>query len=216
MAKSSILGYPRIGKHRELKKAVEAFWAGKADEDALAETAGNIRRTAWEVQRQAGIDLIPCNDFSYYDQILDAICLTGLIPKRFGHKGPSVDIRTYFSMARGAPGVAALELTKWFDTNYHYLVPEFDASVPRPTLASSKPFDEFAECANQLGRPGKPVLIGPVSFVLLGKYHSQGFEAHLRDLLPIYAEVLTRLGKAGAEWVQIDEPTWSRTGARRK
>jgi 5-methyltetrahydropteroyltriglutamate--homocysteine methyltransferase len=204
MAKSSILGYPRIGKHRELKKAVEAFWAGKIDEDALQSTAREIRRSAWERQTAAGIDLIPCNDFSFYDQVLDTICLTGLVPERFGHQGGNVSIQTYFNMARGASEVAALELTKWFDTNYHYLVPEFNAGLP--SLSSSKPFDAFAECTAQIGRAGKPVLVGPVTFVLLGKHHTKPAEAHLRELIPVYAEVLKQLGQAGAEWVQIDEP----------
>ncbi len=204
MAKSSILGYPRIGKHRELKKAVEAFWAGKIDEEALQSTARDIRRSAWEHQTTAGIDLIPCNDFSFYDQVLDTICLTGLVPERFGHQGGNVSIQTYFNMARGASEVAALELTKWFDTNYHYLVPEFNAGSP--SLSSSKPFDEFAECTAQIGRAGKPVLVGPVTFVLLGKHHTKPAEAHLRELIPVYAEVLKQLGQAGAEWVQIDEP----------
>ena len=205
MAKSSILGYPRIGKHRELKKAVEGFWAGKSTADQLAETARDIRRAAWGVQQRSGIDLIPANDFSYYDQMLDTICLTGLVPSRFGSPSGNVDLATYFAMARGADDTPALELTKWFDTNYHYLVPEFNAGTPR--LASDKPFAEFAEATAQLGRPAKPVLIGPVSFLLLGKHHTRALLEHLRELLPIYAEVLARLARVGAEWVQIDEPT---------
>ena len=205
MAKSSILGYPRIGKHRELKKAVEGFWAGKSTADQLAETARDIRRAAWGVQQRSGIDLIPANDFSYYDQMLDTICLTGLVPSRFGSPSGNVDLATYFAMARGADDTPALELTKWFDTNYHYLVPEFNAGTPR--LASDKPFAEFAEATAQLGRPAKPVLIGPVSFLLLGKHHARALPEHLRELLPIYAEVLARLARVGAEWVQIDEPT---------
>ncbi|HET9014940.1 MAG TPA: 5-methyltetrahydropteroyltriglutamate--homocysteine S-methyltransferase [Thermomicrobiaceae bacterium] len=205
MAKSSILGYPRIGKHRELKKAVESYWSGKVTAEQLAETARGIRRAAWAAQQQAGIDLIPANDFSYYDQVLDTICLTGLVPARFGAVSGDVDLPTYFAMARGADETPALELTKWFDTNYHYLVPELDAGAPR--LASDKPFAEFAEATAQLGRPAKPVLIGPVSFLLLGKHHSRPLDEELDGLLPVYAEVLARLARAGAEWVQIDEPT---------
>ncbi len=205
MAKSTILGYPRIGKHRELKKAVEGFWAGKIDEAALAQTASEIRRAAWQAQADAGLDLIACNDFSYYDQVLDTICLTGLVPSRFGSQGETVDLATYFAMARGNDEAAALELTKWFDTNYHYLVPEFDAGTPR--LASSKIFDEFAEATAQIGRPAKPVLLGPVSFLLLGKHYTKSLSEHLAELLPVYREVLSRLGRAGAEWLQIDEPT---------
>ncbi len=204
MAKSSVLGYPRIGKQRELKRALERYWAGESDETALLETARAVRRAAWQVQRDAGIDLIPCNDFSLYDHVLDAICLVGLVPERFGPPEPEITLSTYFAMARGKPGVPALELTKWFDTNYHYLVPEFDAVTPR--LASTKPFEEFAEATEFLGRPAKPVLLGPLSLLLLGKRHVRSLAEHLETLLPIYQEVLERLAVAGAEWVQLDEP----------
>jgi 5-methyltetrahydropteroyltriglutamate--homocysteine methyltransferase len=204
MAQSSVLGYPRIGKQRELKRALERYWAGEADAAALQETARAVREAAWRVQFQAGIDQIPCNDFSLYDHVLDTICLVGLVPSRFGSAEPEVSLPTYFAMARGAPGVPALELTKWFDTNYHYLVPEFDA--PGPRLASAKPFLEFAEATSLLGRPAKPVLLGPISLLLLGKYHQRPLREHLEQLLPIYQEVLERLARAGAEWVQMDEP----------
>lgn len=205
MAKSSILGYPRIGKHRELKRAVERFWSGKIDESELARTASEIRQAAWTAQNDAGLDLIPCNDFSYYDQVLDTICLTGLVPSRYGEIGDTVDLATYFAMARGDDRAPALELTKWFDTNYHYLVPEFDAGTPR--LASTKIFDEFKEASEILGLPAKPVLLGPVSFLLLGKHYTKSPAEHLSELLPVYREILSRLGQAGAEWMQIDEPT---------
>jgi len=204
MARSSVLGYPRIGKRRELKRALERYWAGESDEATLLETARAVRRAAWEAQRAAGIDLIPCNDFSLYDHVLDTICLVGLVPERFGPPEPEVSLPTYFAMARGKPGVPALELTKWFDTNYHYLVPEFDAATPR--LASAKPFEEFAEATEFLGRPAKPVLLGPLSLLLLGKRHRKSLADHLEELLPVYREVLERLAVAGAEWVQIDEP----------
>ena len=205
MAKSAILGYPRIGKHRELKRTVERYWSGKIGEEELRATGRDIRRANWDTQARAGIDIIPVNDFSYYDLILDTICLTGLIPARFGGPGTSVDPATYFAMARGSADAAALELTKWFDTNYHYLVPEFDAGTPQ--LTGTKPFDELREATAALGRPAKPVLIGPVSFLLLGKHHTKPLAAHLGELLPVYAEVLARLRREGAEWVQIDEPT---------
>jgi 5-methyltetrahydropteroyltriglutamate--homocysteine methyltransferase len=204
MARSSILGYPRIGKHRELKKAIEGYWSGKVDEAQVRQVAGEIRRAAWAAQAAHGIDQIPVNDFSYYDQVLDTVALTGLVPERFGPGGSPVDLDTYFAMARGGGGAPALELTKWFDTNYHYLVPEFDAASPR--LASDKPFAEFAEAKEQLGRPGKVVLVGPVSFLLLGKQHAKPLPEHLAELLPMYAEVLARLARDGAEWVQLDEP----------
>lgn len=204
MAKSSLLGYPRIGKQRELKRALERYWAGESDEANLLATGRAVREVAWRVQRDAGIDLIPCNDFSFYDHVLDTICLVGLVPERFVPPEPEVSFRTYFAMARGAPGIPALELTKWFDTNYHYLVPEFDA--PGPRLASAKPFEEFAEATAFLGRPAKPVLLGPLSLLLLGKRHTRPLIEHLDQLVPIYIEVFERLARAGAEWVQIDEP----------
>ncbi|MBX6341829.1 MAG: 5-methyltetrahydropteroyltriglutamate--homocysteine S-methyltransferase, partial [Thermomicrobiaceae bacterium] len=119
MAKSSILGYPRIGKHRELKRAVEGYWASAIGQEELSQAGREIRQAAWDAQRRAGIDLIPTNDFSYYDQVLDTICLLGLVPDRFGWSGETVDLDTYFAMARGSDRAPALELTKWFDTNYH-------------------------------------------------------------------------------------------------
>jgi 5-methyltetrahydropteroyltriglutamate--homocysteine methyltransferase len=204
MAKSSLLGYPRIGRKRELKRAVERYWSGKHGEQEVLSTAKEIRQAAWNVQHQHGIDQIPVNDFSLYDQLLDTICLVGLVPDRFNHTSNNVEIDTYFAMARGAAGSPALELTKWFDTNYHYLVPEFDAGAPK--LSSDKPFQEFEEAKAQLGRAPKPVLVGPVTFLLLGKEHTKPLPEHLADLLPIYAGILSRLRQAGAEWVQIDEP----------
>jgi 5-methyltetrahydropteroyltriglutamate--homocysteine methyltransferase len=185
MARSSILGYPRIGRNRELKRAVERFWSGKSPEQDVVQTAREIRSAAWSVQDRHGIDLIPSNDFSYYDQVLDTISLLGLVPDRYNHRGSSVNLETYFAMARGAAGAPALELTKWFDTNYHYLVPEFDAGSPK--LSSEKPFEEFAEAREQLGRSPKPVLVGPVTLLLLGKQYTKSLPEHLADLLPIYA-----------------------------
>jgi 5-methyltetrahydropteroyltriglutamate--homocysteine methyltransferase len=205
MAQSSLLGYPRIGRNRELKRAVERFWSGKNPEQDVVNTASEIRKAVWNIQARHGIDQIPVNDFSYYDHVLDTICLTGLVPQRYKFNSSKVDIETYFAMARGAKGQPALELTKWFDTNYHYLVPEFDTGTPR--IASDKPFIEFDEAKNELGRTPKPVLVGPVTLLLLGKAHSKALAEHLAELLPIYAEVLSKFKDAGAEWVQIDEPT---------
>jgi 5-methyltetrahydropteroyltriglutamate--homocysteine methyltransferase len=204
------LGYPRIGKHRELKRATEGYWAGKVSAEELARTSAMIRQQNWEVQRAAGISLIPSNDFSLYDQVLDTIALVGAIPERYRWDGDTVDLDTYFAMARGAQrtglDVTPLEMTKWFDTNYHYLVPEF---VPgqRFRLASTKPFDEF-EQARDLGIITKPVLIGPVSFLLLGKSRVAGFDPLdlLAALLPIYRQVIAALAQRGAEWIQLDEP----------
>jgi 5-methyltetrahydropteroyltriglutamate--homocysteine methyltransferase len=210
------LGYPRIGAKRELKRAIEAFWAGRISEEQLHAEAARLRATHWQKQRATGIDLIPSNDFSYYDHVLDTAVLVGAIPARFGWSGGCVDSATYFKMARGertddcacghAPAVA-LEMTKWFDTNYHYLVPELHTGM-RFQLSSTKPFDEFAE-ALSLGIKTKPVFPGPVTFLLLGKVR----DGQLLDpltlldgLLAVYIEVLVRLSQQGAEWVQLDEP----------
>ena len=210
MVRASNLGYPRIGKHRELKRATEGYWSGKVGAEELAATAATIRQANWETQRDAGIELIPSNDFSFYDQVLDTITLVGAVPARYHFSGGHVDLDTYFAMARGAQreglDVTALEMTKWFDTNYHYLVPEF---VPDQqfTLSSTKPLDEF-EQAQSLGILTKPVLVGPVSFLLLGKSRIEGFEPLdlLDRLLPVYREVISRLASLGAQWIQLDEP----------
>jgi len=214
------LGFPRIGQRRELKKALESFWAGEGSETDLLATAKIIRQQNWQLQKSTGIDLIPSNDFSLYDHVLDTCALVGAIPERFDRRGGCVDLRTYFAMARGmriakeehqhhcGQPATALEMTKWFDTNYHYLVPELR---PGQTFsrASSKPLDEYQE-AKALGIETVPVLLGPVSFLLLGKAgnNSEKFDrlSLLPSLLPIYAELLEQLGALGARWVQFDEP----------
>src|SRR5512142_1901466 len=151
------LGFPRIGAHRELKRALESYWSGKTDEAALRAVAKDIRQRNWLAQKAAGIDLIPSNDFSFYDQVLDTCALVGAVPKRFEWTGGGVDLNTYFAMARGAQApartgaepAAALDMTKWFDTNYHYLVPELERGQDF-RLASTKPLDEYNE-ASALG-----------------------------------------------------------------
>jgi 5-methyltetrahydropteroyltriglutamate--homocysteine methyltransferase len=210
MARSVNLGMPRIGPRREIKRAVEGYWSGRIDAAELAGEARERRADAWRTQRAAGIDSIPSNDFSLYDQVLDTCALVGAVPERFGWDGDHVDLDTYFAMARGAErdgtAVAPLEMTKWFDTNYHYLVPELGpASGFR--LASTKPVDELAE-ARRLGIATRPVLVGPVSFLRLATGTEPGFDPLdlLDRLLPVYGEVLARLGAAGADWVQLDEP----------
>ncbi len=169
MAISTNLGYPRIGRNRELKKATEAYWSGKTSREDLERTAAELRAQAWRTQADAGIQLIPSNDFSYYDQVLDTIALTGAVPQNYAWDGEKVDIDTYFAMARGSVerDLPALEMTKWFNSNYHYIVPEFRRGQTF-SLSSSKPFDEFLE-AKSLGHVTKPVLVGPVTFLLLGK-----------------------------------------------
>jgi len=216
--KTHNLGYPRIGENRELKRATEAFWNGSITEAQLFANAAKLRRHHWQKQQAIGIDLIPSNDFSFYDQMGDTAALVGCVPKRFTWSDPSVDLTTYFKMARGNVGThgeghgdntaAALEMTKWFDTNYHYLVPEFD-SYSSFRLATRKPIEEFRE-ARALGILSKPVLIGPVTFLRLGKHHSGGSPlALLERLLPVYCEVLALLAAEGAEWVQFDEPIFA-------
>ncbi len=207
------LGYPRIGSQRELKKACEQYWASKIDRDELRRTARKLRHDSWQTQHAAGIDLIPSNDFSLYDQVLDTALLVGAIPPRYlplfdGKSNAELDL--YFAMARGVQRIGidikAMEMTKWFDTNYHYLVPEFtkDQYFFR---YSDKPVLEF-EDARQLGITTKPVMLGPVSFLLLGKEKEAGFHRIelLDKLLPVYTELLRELSNQGAEWVQLDEP----------
>jgi len=206
MTQSATLGFPRIGARRELKQATEAHWKNELDEAALRRTGAELRAANWRLQRDAGIDVIPSNDFSFYDHVLDTIATVGAVPARFNCSGESVDLRTYFAMARGTADAAAMEMTKWFDTNYHYIVPEF-VGGQRFALSSTKALDEFRE-ARALGIHTRPVLLGPVTLLSLGKAKEPGVEPLdlLDALVPVYAELLTRLGEAGADWVQIDEP----------
>jgi 5-methyltetrahydropteroyltriglutamate--homocysteine methyltransferase len=210
MPTSHTLGFPSIGAKRELKRATEGYWNGKSSQADLLRAGSELRAAHWRLQQAAGIDLVPSNDFSFYDRVLDTSALVGAVPERYGWTGGSVDLDTYFAMARGAQragrDVTAMEMTKWFDTNYHYIVPEFDRDQ-KFSLASTKPIDEFKE-AKALGITTKPVLIGPLTFLLLGKIRSARFDRlELLDrLLPVYADVLNRLVTAGASWVQLDEP----------
>lgn len=226
------LGFPRIGPRRELKQALEEHWAGNGDEAALQAAAARLRADNWIWQRDRGADIIPSNDFSLYDHVLDMSVMVGAIPSRYGWSGGPVDSATYFAMARGTRGDAAAgcahghadaagadasgtdasgglpaaEMTKWFDTNYHYLVPEFSADqVFR--LSSAKPVDEYLQ-ARALGIETRPVLLGPISYLLLGKARGGAFDplSLLPRLLPVYVAILRALADAGAGWVQIDEP----------
>ena len=206
MVIASNLGYPRIGPGRELKKALESFWGGRSDAAALDAASVTLRRASWELQQAAGIDQIPSNDFSLYDHVLDTAAMLGAVPSRFGWNGSMVDRDTYFAMARGGPDTPAMEMTKWFDTNYHYIVPEFEPGMIL-RLASSKAIDEYRE-AKALGIETRPKLLGPVSFLLLGKSRHAGIEPLdlLDQALPVYEQVLRQLAEAGATWVQVDEP----------
>ena len=212
--KPTNLGFPRIGLRRELKKAAEGYWSGKANQETLAACGRELRVQNWRLQQEMGIQHIPSNDFSFYDQVLDTCALVGAVPERFGWRGEQVDLDTYFAMARGIQkksgsstvDAQAMEMTKWFDTNYHYIVPEFQPGQSF-RLSSQKPFDEFRE-AREAGVGTRPVLLGPVSFLLLGKTHGTQFNrlSLLDALLPVYEEVLGRLVADGAEWIQLDEP----------
>ncbi|GLY51220.1 5-methyltetrahydropteroyltriglutamate--homocysteine S-methyltransferase [Lentzea sp. NBRC 102530] len=203
---STVFGYPRIGPKRELKRAVEQYWAGSIDEAALQRTARELRAGTWAELSE--LDSIPSNTFSFYDQVLDTTQLFGAIPPRFRDLGLS-ELDTYFAAARGRDGAAALELTKWFDTNYHYLVPELGPDTEF-RLAGDKPLAEYRE-ARDLGVTTRPVLLGPVTYLLLAKGTVPGFEpiALLDRLVEAYVELLGRLRVEGVEWVQLDEPAFA-------
>ena len=207
------LGFPRIGPKRELKWALESFWSGKTDQKALLGVAANVRLENWKLQRKLGISHIPSNDFSLYDQVLDTTLMVGAIPSRYTSVSTDpTDLTTYFAMARGfskagEKGVTAMEMTKWFDTNYHYIVPEL---VPdqKFKFSSKKIIDEFLE-AKAAGIHTRPVLISPVSYLLLSKIKGSDIDplSLLDSLLPVYGQALSELEKNGADWVQIDEPS---------
>lgn len=201
------LGFPRIGVQRELKRALESFWSAKTDADALQATARELRLRHWKLQRDNGITHIPSNDFSLYDHVLDTSVMVNAVPSRYAPLANDA-LRMYFAMARGEQSadidVPAMEMTKWFDTNYHYIVPEFTADTVF-SLASTKAVDQFLE-AREAGIHTRPVLLGPVSFLLLGKLQGESQLTLLDRLLPVYVEVLKQLQAAGADWVQIDEP----------
>jgi 5-methyltetrahydropteroyltriglutamate--homocysteine methyltransferase len=211
MTGSTIHGYPRIGPRRELKAATEAHWAGEVSAAELRATARDLRRRTWERLRDAGLGEIPSNHFSLYDHVLDTIQLVGAVPPRFRRDGAD-DLATYFAMARGRADAPAMEMTKWFDTNYHYIVPELGPGTDFLLTAEPKPLAELAEAA-ALGIPTRPVLLGPVTFLLLGKPAPDapaGFQtlSLLDPLLDVYEELLGRLAQAGAGWVQLDEPAF--------
>ncbi|TQN31221.1 methionine synthase (B12-independent) [Haloactinospora alba] len=211
---TTVHGYPRIGPNRELKRASESYWAGEIPAAELDTVASNLRRGVWETLRDAGVREIPSNTFSYYDHVLDTALLFGLVPERFatvadGADGLDAELRRYFTMARGAEDVAPLEMTKWFDTNYHYLVPELSPRT-RPRLDSTKPMAEYTQ-ARELGIETRPVVLGPLTLLLLAKPASEAPEGWrpvqlLADLLPCYAELFRQLAASGVQQVQLDEP----------
>lgn len=214
MLKTATLGFPRIGANRELKKAVESYWKKNSSEVDLKAAAAAVRKTNWEAQKATNSTFIPSNDFSFYDHILDSQALFGAVPERFNFAGGNVDLDLYFAMARGDQrlgaqrdgiDVTAMEMTKWFDTNYHYIVAEFRKDQ-QFKISSSKIFDEYLE-AKDLGIETRPVVIGPVSFLLLGKSIDGSNKLDLIDnLLVAYGDLFKKLAEIGVKDVQIDEP----------
>ncbi|KAJ9647459.1 5-methyltetrahydropteroyltriglutamate-homocysteine S-methyltransferase [Exophiala oligosperma] len=217
MVQSSILGFPRMGANRDLKKATEAYWGGKISQDDLLAEGKRLRLEHWKIQKDAGIDIIPSNDFAFYDQVLDHIQLFGVIPERYT-KYNLAPIDEYFAMGRGlqrpatggapAVDVPALEMVKWFDSNYHYVKPTLQDNQVFKLSSKPKPVTEFLE-AKEAGIVTRPVLLGPVSFLYLGKAdRGQSIDpiSALDKLLPLYVDLLKQLKEAGAETVQIDEP----------
>ncbi|MBA0219001.1 5-methyltetrahydropteroyltriglutamate--homocysteine S-methyltransferase [Pectobacterium brasiliense] len=204
------LGFPRVGLRRELKKAQESYWAGNATQEELLTVGRELRARHWQQQKDAGVDLLPVGDFAWYDHVLTTSLLLGNVPARHQNKDGSVDLDTLFRIGRGrAPTgqpAAAAEMTKWFNTNYHYMVPEFTKGQ-QFKLAWTQLLDEVDE-ALALGHNVKPVLLGPVTYLWLGKVKGEQFDrlSLLKDILPVYQQVLAELAKRGIEWVQIDEP----------
>ncbi|MGV0037745.1 5-methyltetrahydropteroyltriglutamate--homocysteine S-methyltransferase [Mycobacterium colombiense] len=201
---ATVVGSPRIGPKRELKRATEGYWAGRTSRADLEKVAATLRRDTWKGLLDAGLDSVPVNTFSYYDQVLDTAVMLGALPARAAQVADDLD--RYFAAARGNKDVAPLEMTKWFDTNYHYIVPEIGPSTEF-SLNPDKVLSELKEALEQ-GIPARPVIIGPVTFLLLSKGVDGGGPPieRLQELVPIYSELLSLLADNGAQWVQIDEP----------
>ncbi|GGJ08372.1 5-methyltetrahydropteroyltriglutamate--homocysteine S-methyltransferase [Paenibacillus hunanensis] len=203
---SSNLGYPRLGEQREWKKTLESYWSGKTDKETFQATMKELRLDHLRKQQQAGIDLIPVGDFSYYDHVLDTAVTFGLVPARFGYTGGEVTLEQYFGIARGTKDAAAGAMVKWFNTNYHYIVPELNGLTPQ--LTENRVLKLYLEAKKELGIEGKPVLVGPYTFLKLSRgYESNELAAWLDKLVPLYAQVIKELNEAGASWIQIDEPS---------
>ncbi|CAA7403964.1 unnamed protein product [Spirodela intermedia] len=207
---SHIVGYPRMGPKRELKFALESFWDGKSTAEDLQKVAADLRSSIWKQMSDAGIKYIPSNTFSFYDQVLDTTAMLGAVPDRYGYTGGEIGHEIYFSMARGNATLPAMEMTKWFDTNYHFIVPELGPNT-KFSYGSHKAVSEYKD-AKALGVDTVPVLIGPVTYLLLSK-PAKGVQKSfsplslLPNVLPVYKEVIAELKEAGASWIQFDEPT---------
>lgn len=199
---SSNIGYPRIGGKREWKRALESFWNGNISEAELLTTTDAIRLTNLRKQKELGIDLIPVGDFSLYDHVLDTSVMFGVVPQRFAYTGGKVSLETYFAIARGNKDAVASEMTKWFNTNYHYIVPELEGVTPK--LVENRPLAFYKEAKEKLGIDGKPVILGPVTYIKLAR--TDNFTSLLQQFTPLYIQVLKELAEAGVQWVQVDEP----------
>lgn len=204
---SSNLGYPRIGEKREWKFALEQYWSKAISEQELLEKTESIRLSNLKKQQELGVELIPVGDFSLYDHVLDTSAMFGVIPERFNYEGGKLDLDTYFAIARGNKDAVASEMTKWFNTNYHYIVPEL--KNVKPTLTENRPLTYYKEAKEKLGIDGKPVILGPITYLKLAKgYEEKEFPRLLQVFLPLYIQLLKELEEAGATWVQIDEPVF--------
>ncbi|MRN53624.1 5-methyltetrahydropteroyltriglutamate--homocysteine S-methyltransferase [Paenibacillus monticola] len=203
--KVSNLGYPRIGKNREWKKTLEAFWSGKTDEATFRSEMAGIQLQHLLTQKEAGIELIPVNDFTFYDHVLDTAVMFGIVPPRYDYEGGDIPLELYFGMARGNTRATACEMTKWFNTNYHYIVPEIGRQTPR--LTENKPLAAYRFAKEQAGIEGKPVIVGLYTFLKLSKgFPSTDIADVAGRFLPVYVQLLQELEAEGVAWVQIDEP----------
>ncbi|WP_150275810.1 5-methyltetrahydropteroyltriglutamate--homocysteine S-methyltransferase [Paenibacillus tepidiphilus] len=202
---TSNLGYPRIGRSREWKKVLEAFWSGKIEEAVFREEMEKLQLQHLRVQQQAGIQLIPVGDFTFYDHVLDTAAMFGLVPPRFRYEGGAVPLELYFAMARGNSEAPACAMTKWFNTNYHYIVPEIGGLQPQ--LVENKPLAAYRFAKERAGIAGKPVIVGPYTFVKLSRgYAAEETGEAVASFIPVYIQLLQELEQEGVEWVQMDEP----------
>ncbi len=203
---STLIGYPYIGDDREWKKALEAFWRQERTEEDFQAILKSIRLSRIEKQLQSGIDMVTVGDFTLYDRMLDTALMFGLVPKRFNWQGGRVDLHTYYSVARGNHSAVASEMTKWFNTNYHYIVPEYEGQPLQ--LTENKVLADFLEAKEAFGIIAKPTLIGPYTFYKLTKgYNKLTQVEYLVALLPLYAQIIQELVDAGAQWIQLEEPS---------
>ncbi|MEG0261396.1 MAG: 5-methyltetrahydropteroyltriglutamate--homocysteine S-methyltransferase, partial [Lysinibacillus sp.] len=203
---STVVGYPYIGENREWKKALEGFWKNEQGEEAFEETLKEIRLARVEKQIELGLDYITVGDFTYYDRMLDLSVMLGMVPQRFKWDGERVDLNTYYAMARGNKEAVACEMTKWFNTNYHYIVPEYEQQNLKVT--DNQLLRAFLEIKETFGITAKPTLIGPFTFCQLTKgYDKVSQITFILQLIPLYAQIIKELVEAGAEWIQLEEPS---------